>query len=178
MSHLDAGLWSVPEYSDSFKPSTEGINVEVEVIEFLVGLVRLLKPRIVVETGCYCGITSLALAEACQDNEIGHVFTSDIDPLAVAETKRIASLEGGMEFWLTVREGPALEQLPIAEADLLFSDSSYESRLEEIKLLKPGAVGVLHDTGMEDHLDEAVRSLYPGSVFIATPRGLTIFQKS
>lgn len=172
MSHLKADLWSVPRY-DNFTPETAGINAESEVVLFAFAITALLKPKLIVETGSYCGLTARALGYAAMANSNdAEVLTCDVDPKAALATRQVCP--GSVR----VIEGPA-EQIfdAIRKCDLLFSDSSYESRVQEIRLLKPGAIGILHDTGMEDHLDRNIRELYPGSVFIPTPRGLTIFQK-
>jgi predicted O-methyltransferase YrrM len=179
MAHLQSALWSVPIYDPRFTPQDVCINSEVEVMEFLYGLVRLLKPALVVETGSYAGLTACTMAMACKDNRQGKVVTCDVDSAAIEATQRLAAENGISRKWLQIICRAALE-LPagyrVQDADFLFSDSSYESRVEEIKLLKPGAIGVLHDTGMEEHLDRAASGLYPGSIRIETPRGLTIFQ--
>ncbi|HKT90140.1 MAG TPA: class I SAM-dependent methyltransferase [Candidatus Sulfotelmatobacter sp.] len=172
MGHLKADLWSVPGY-DNFEPDTPGINAESEVVLFAFAVAMLLKPKLIVETGSYCGLTARALGYAAISNGNGcEVYTCDVDPKAIFATQQICPGS------VTVVSAPA-SQLhdKISQCDLLFSDSSYESRIEEIRWLKPGAIGILHDTGMEDHLDREIRSLYPGSVFIPTPRGLTMFQK-
>lgn len=178
MKHLEASRWSIPNYPATFQPSTAEINSESEVLAFLYGLVLLLKPKVIVETGSYAGFAARAMAAAVSANGIGMVHTFDTDPAAFSATQTLlqqtALRLGSWEAY----QLPALSRMDLlTTCDFLFSDSSYESRMQEIRLIKPGAVGVLHDTGMEEHLDTAIRSLYPGSVFIPTPRGLTIFQK-
>lgn len=175
MEHLQADLWHLPDYPRTFDPSTPGINSETEVLAFMYALVLLSKPLIVVETGSYCGMMARALAAGCATNDLGMVHTFDTDPDAYAATREALKWHGQ---WSEAHLQPALERADlIRSCDLLFSDSSYESRVQEVKLLKPGAVGVLHDTGMEDHLDRHIQQEYPRNVFIATPRGLTIFQR-
>ncbi len=55
----------VPEYRDEglgYEAFNDG-SVEVEIGEFLHGMVRLLKPRYILESGTYFGISSSYLAQ-------------------------------------------------------------------------------------------------------------------
>src|SRR5262250_1709412 len=52
---------------------------EDEVYDFLYGLVRLFKPKVILETGTYKGGAAKAMALAAKENGIGHVISCDID---------------------------------------------------------------------------------------------------
>src|SRR5437870_1468065 len=70
-----------PEVSDPNGPYScfDSGATEVEVSEFLWGLVRLLKPKQILETGCYTGVSSLFMAQALKDNGFGGLVTLEIE---------------------------------------------------------------------------------------------------
>ena len=55
-------------------------GVECEVGEFLYGMVRILKPQFVMETGTHRGISTLYLALAMADNGFGTIDTIEFIP--------------------------------------------------------------------------------------------------
>src|SRR3982075_1655219 len=57
----------------------DSMTAEVEVLEFLKCLVTTLKPRLVVETGTFLGISALWIAEGLQKNGFGRVVTCEYD---------------------------------------------------------------------------------------------------
>jgi predicted O-methyltransferase YrrM len=126
-------------------------GTEVEVQQMLYGLVLATKPTLVVETGCYDGFTTAVLAEAqLKAGRGGRVVTCDTDPLCIQQTeKRIAIAAAALprlrDIVTTVRcRGVDLPEL--READLVFSDSNYANRIDEMLAVKPGALIVVHDT--------------------------------
>lgn len=133
-------------------------------------LVLMLKPQLVIETGSDSGVMTRALGCAVQANGFGCVLSAEVNPeLAV----RAAALCLGLP--VEVRNVPALE-LPIEEADLLFIDSSYESRKQELaRIVKPGAIAVLHDTVREPSM-RAEAEKYRRTIHIVNPRGCAIIQ--
>ena len=140
--------------------------------EFLYGLVRILKPKIIFESGCYLGYVSKALGLAALDNSYGHVFTCDTDGSKISEVK--IRTEG---LPVTAYHKPALECSELLECDLLFCDSSYESRKVELAKLKEGAFAVVHDTAQEASLQEDIE-LFKKFMHFSTPRGFSILQVS
>jgi len=54
-----------------------GGDSEVEMGELLYGLIRMLKPDLVVETGTYKGGATRYMARACKENDSGHVVTCE-----------------------------------------------------------------------------------------------------
>src|SRR5712692_4191409 len=59
----------------------DSMTAEVEVLEFLRATVTTTKPRLVVETGTFMGISTLWIAEALQQNGSGRVLSCEFDPL-------------------------------------------------------------------------------------------------
>src|SRR5271170_7877802 len=57
----------------------DGNATEVETLEFIYALVRLLKPSVCIETGTWLGYGTLYIAQALQDNGLGKVSTAEVD---------------------------------------------------------------------------------------------------
>lgn len=124
----------------------DSLSSEVETQEFLYGLVRLLKPAVVVETGCYHGEASLVIASALRMNGHGHLYTCDILSRMAIETAE--KLSG---YPATVVCMDACEMLMgIQNVDLAFIDGSAERTKEMLALNNPRFV-VLHDAANPDY---------------------------
>ena len=145
-------------------------NSELELWEFLYGLVRVLKPKVVFESGCHRGFATRAMGLAIQDNEYGRLFSCDTEAVMVAATQRQVK-----PMPVVVYHRPALECPELLECDFLFCDSSYESRVEELILLKQGAIAVVHDTYQEQALRDNVE-LFQNTIHFNTPRGFSMLQ--
>lgn len=153
----------------------DGTAAEKEVQLFLAALVCVLRPRLIVETGCYLGYTTLQLGVVAQ--MVGpecRVVSCDTDPLHVHEARmRCAG-------WpVEVRECAGADLTELREADLVFSDSVYEAREQEVVLAKPGAIVVVHDTKVceIEGFDLAGVVLRHGGLLFDTYRGFGMFRK-
>jgi len=175
----DDGKWSARDEQSS----------EDEVNEFLGALVRLIKPKFVVETGCYLGDGTLAIANALRANGFGTILTCDIDPTRVAAVDRRIQ-EQGLENYATVilRNGKELIEACGSQIDFAFIDSSPlgQDRADEINALLPFLSRVqmfaLHDTAPQHEQITAVAGYFASrpelsSVYFNTPRGLSLFMK-
>lgn len=160
--------WHIPLVS---APRVNGnIQSEVEMLVLLWALVIMLKPKLVIETGTDAGVMTRALGCAVKANGFGCVLSAEVDA-SLAEQAR-AFCQG---LPVQIITGPALN-LPIEDADLLFLDSSYESRKQELaKICKPHAIAVLHDTVREPSMGEEAHK-YSRSIHVVTPRGFAIIQ--
>ena len=65
----------------------DSMTAEVEVLEFLRSLVTTLKPKLVVETGTFMGISTLWIAEGLKRNGAGKVITCETDPVVYAKAQ-------------------------------------------------------------------------------------------
>jgi predicted O-methyltransferase YrrM len=156
----------------------DNTSSEVQVHELLYGLVRLLRPALVVETGSYYGYAAYALGQACLMNNRGRVITCEINE-DLARRARIKCTGLPVE----VRHAHVIGGLPeLAEADLVFSDSDFALRPKEYELVKPGCVFVMHDTRMSftaglpaTHLGDFIHSV--GGICFEAGRGLGIAVK-
>jgi predicted O-methyltransferase YrrM len=152
-----------------------GQSAEVELIDLLYCFVRLLKPRTVVELGCHLGLTTYALGRAAQDNGSEcpcQVFSCDIDMAMVATaTQRCEGLP------VFIEHDDAGQFRYLENADLAFIDCNYENRMKAASRMKPGAVGILHDTRHSPELRPCLDPV-PHLHFGQTWRGFSIFQVS
>ena len=133
---------------------------EEEVGDFLYGLVRLMQPECVVETGCYLGDTSLRIAQALKDNRHGHLHTCDTDK---ERAEFVMQRLTGYPATVFVCSGESLIQ-SYPQAQLAFIESGGD-RDREIALLHESLV-VLHDARWYKE---------PG-LFFSTPRGISVFK--
>jgi hypothetical protein len=149
----------------------EIISSELELLVLMFGLVLNLKPKIVVETGCNTGFMTRALGLGCWTNGFGQVYSSDVDNNMVDFATEICT---GLP--VTIYRKPALHMDELFSADLVFIDSSYESRSKEIFRVKPGATYVYHDSAAE-HWIKPELQFEQFKVHLDSPRGFSIVRK-
>lgn len=140
-------LYRIPEDGKTF------MSTEVEMQEFLYGLVRYLKPELVFESGACHGYGAMALGLACQFNGFGNVVSYETDAGLVKIAKETCSHLPCVE----IRQGDSTLAPELRQADFIFSDSTYEARIQEFALAKQGAVYVVHDTRLYPDLGQFVR---------------------
>lgn len=147
---------------------------EDEVGDFLYGLVRILKPKLVIETGCYLGYTSAKIAEAIKENEFGRFETCD------TQISYVNAASAACNSWFaSVHNCQGIALIgSLDDVDLAFIDSGGD-RLEEAKALKLSKHGiiVLHDSRHESVKDFG-KQLGMVEIFLPTPRGISIFKRS
>ena len=115
----------------------DGTASEIEMTDFLYGLVRMLKPKLIVETGTYRGHAAMSMAEACLENSFGKVVSCDIENHNVFNP---------LPDLCDLRISSSLDLPELRTADLVYSDSLVPLRPKEYELVKPGCVFVVHDT--------------------------------
>ena len=134
------------QYPDRKWEIWDGTSSEMAMAELLYSLVRMLKPKLVVETGCYTGHSTYYLAMAVKKNDYGRVISIDIELDCINKARERCA---GFEDVCEIRHGNVCGGLPELEAaDFIFSDSGYEMRFKEMERAKAGAVVVVHDTDM------------------------------
>ena len=146
----------------------DGAATESEMGDVLYGLVRMTKPVLAFESGCYMGHGTRRIAEALKHNIRGWLVSCDTDAQKVMLARgAICDQRDGIgsprDFseWAEVRVGQAIDQPELREADFFFCDSNYECREEEILAAKPGCLIVVHDT-----TETSWRRYGPGSRFM------------
>lgn len=124
-------------------PGDDG-SAELELHWLLYALVSIIKPKIAFESGCCHGYSSYWMARAVMDNQVGKFVTCDVNPEYTEET--VARFDDALIWWTRVLQGRAAECHELREADFFFCDSNYGDRAEELSLLKPGCIALVHDT--------------------------------
>jgi predicted O-methyltransferase YrrM len=162
----------------------DSMTAEVEVLEFIATLVTTIKPRLVVETGSFLGVSTEWIARGLERNGFGRVVSCEFD--TVVYEKARARLEASpLKQWMELRNESSLEMQVEGTIDLLFSDSDIQIREAEVKRflpqMNPNGVILMHDAS--SHLqvvraaalkmeDEGLISV----VLLPTPRGLVVAQ--
>lgn len=166
-----AGLADCPQDSRWQIPTDSDICTEVETIAFVFGIVRMLRPRVVVETGSNVGCVTQAILAALDANGDGVLYTCDTDRTVLEQAMQRGNGRGRFFH----QEGLWLVQHTIA--DLYWIDSSEDSRAAELAWLrengKKGAVVLTHDTSLMGGVAEAHLKL-PNSILLPGPRGVGI----
>jgi len=158
---------------------------EKEVGEFMFGLIKLIKPAIVIETGCYNGDTTLEIGRALRENKFGKLISCDINQelvdlvntrlrvLGLTDTARAVCMTG-VELVKTFKD----------EIDFAFIDSGggkgvREEEINELlKYIKPLKMFAMHDTAPhKGHISQVADGVDLPKVYFNCPRGLTLFMK-
>lgn len=168
----------------------DSMTAEVEVLEFIATLVTTIKPRLVVETGSFLGVSTEWIARGLErngpsaDGKDGRVISCEYDPEVYAKAKaRIAG--SPLSRWIELRNESSLDMQVDGTIDLLFSDSDMPVREAEVKRflpqMNPNGIILMHDAS--SHLKvvrEAALKLEAEGlisvVLLPTPRGLVIAQ--
>src|SRR5579884_3794833 len=77
----------------------DSMTAEAEVLEFLYVLVTTVKPRLVVETGAFLGVSTLWIARGLKANGFGKIISCEFDPLVFAKAKEKIE-ESGLADWI------------------------------------------------------------------------------
>jgi len=160
--------------------------VELEVCEFLYGLVRAIKPLNVLECGTNVGFSAAAIAIALRDNQSGHLTTLDIKDMGARENWQQLMVSSFITFHVT----DSRTFQPDATLDLIFLDTLKEYVLEELRHYEPytkaGTLIAIHDTLMMPEKREQASRFIVGrshlegtwtSIFIHTARGLDLLRR-
>lgn len=163
----------------------DSMTAEFEVLEFLRTLVTTLKPRLIVETGAFLGVSTVWMAEGLHRNGEGRIVSCEFDPVVYAKAQeKIAA--SGLADWIDLRNASSLEMPVQGTIDLLYSDSDLEIREQEVRRFLPqiSAHGLIlmHDASSHPGTvrDAAKRLESEGLIsllLLPTPRGLAIAQK-
>src|ERR1017187_2347044 len=127
----------------------DSMTAEVEVLEFIATLVTTIKPRLVVETGSFLGVSTEWIARGLERNGFGKVISCEFDTVVYAKAK--ARLEASpLKQWMELRNESSLEMQVDGTIDLLFSDSDIQIREAEVKRFLPQMTGngviLMHDS--------------------------------
>lgn len=201
------GLWDVQPEALNFGNSYSMINtggVECEVGEFLFGMVRVLKPQNICETGTHLGVSSSYLASALRANGFGKLTTIEYTKEFIQKSQELW-IRLGLSDWIDTVQGLSYDFDPKGTMyDLMFLDTEVDIRLKELVKfypnLKEGGFVLIHDmpydlaqnTHNPDHPDtdpwpigpipkEIINWVKNGKLqhmFFPNPRGMMGFYKT
>lgn len=176
----DQPLYDEQNFTPWAKPgwnAWNGMSPEAEIVQFAAGLVRLIKPALVVETGVGQGYMTRAIARVLSGRQRILCYESDRDWKALVAQQ---------DFWSGKNVELATDDTPPAsvfsKADFVWLDSDFAFRLDEIERwhqhAKPRSVVLIHDTGerhaavtMHQTVKEKILALGLQGLFLHNPRG-------
>ena len=141
---------------DFIKQLDTGAGSLFEDYVFMYGIVRLLRPRTIVEVGTNTGVSAIVFAKALQDCHIlGKITTIDIDPV-VLNKARAQVKQAQLERYIEIVEGNSLDTLPrilkvASPIDLCFLDGnhSFETVNAEFEMVRAHCRYILlHDASL------------------------------
>jgi len=198
---LDNTLKRKPEPSnDNYSMFNTG-GVEIEVGEYLYGLVRMIKPEKVLETGTHKGISAMYIASALKHNGKGKLTTIEFDE-KLAEEAFNRLRRTNVLTQAEIIKMSSLEYKTEDMFDFVLLDTEPDIRFKEFKQfwnnVKPGGIIIIHD--LHSHLGQTKTKAHgmnhwPFGDFkkffgdkildhevqvtsFFTPRGITMFQKA
>jgi predicted O-methyltransferase YrrM len=162
----------------------DSMTAELEVLEFLATLVTTVKPRLVVETGSFLGVSTEWIARGMERNGFGKIISCEFDSVVYTRAKeRLAA--SPLSRFIELRNQSSLEMTIDGTIDLFFSDSDMPIREQEVKRflpqINPNGLILMHDASSHHKVvRDAARSMEAEGllsvVFLPTPRGLAIAQ--
>jgi predicted O-methyltransferase YrrM len=156
------------------------IPVSPEGGRLLYVLARSAASRNIVEFGTSFGISTIHLAAAARDNGDGRVISAELHPEKIKQARKNLA-DAGLDAWVEIREGDALQTLAHLErsVDFLFLDGWNDLYLPVLKVVEPslrsGSIVVADDTVLfaeatKPYL-EYVRNAANGYSSVALPVG-------
>ena len=148
----------VPEEKAQLFTALDGGSTENEYLELLTALVRVQKPERVLETGCYLGVGTAAIAKGLRANGFGKLHSVDFNKEWLNRTSE-RLVQENLTQWVDLHEGDSIKFIkshdPIWDSyDMTFFDSDLPMRMDEFiacldhGILKPGALATFHDTSI------------------------------
>lgn len=195
------GFWNMPldPHKVASFTSFNDAGVETETGEFLYSLVRLLKPRNVLETGTHIGIGMAYMGQGLKDNNFGHLDTVEFLPEIYAKAvNRRRQLE--LTAYVDCHLGDVAQFSPTCRYQFMLLDTEPQTRFAELikfySHLDEGGYVFIHDLHRHMHqipneehgfawpygpLPEEIKDLVKTDCLrpfhFSTPRGLTGFYK-
>ena len=169
----------------------DSMSAELEVLELLATLVTTLKPKLVVETGSFLGVSTEWIARGLQRNAQtpgaapGKITSCEYDPVVFARARERFSPANSLSAFVDLRNESSLDMPVHGSIDILFSDSDPDLREAEVRRflpqMSPWGLIVIHDAS--SHLStvrEAALKLEREGLLsvlmLPTPRGLVLAQ--
>lgn len=191
----DAELESrfIPPRSDLPHPewwhSPDSESTECEVSEFVGGIVRLLQPELVVETGTAFGYTAWEIGRALTANGHGVLHTIELNQERLQHANTLinkAVQKGEIDSGrVVIVHGSSLGFDPPGPIDFAWFDSDLSLRATEFRrfhdldLLAPGTIVAFHDCLpsygiVSEHVRQLEADGLLKAIFARTPRGVCL----
>lgn len=188
------GIPILPEFLDQtglYHMADDG-GVECEIGEFLYGLVRMMKPNNILETGLYSAISAIYMAQAVKDNGIGHIDDIEWEEFHIRRSKeRLIKMD--LNKLISIHHISSLNFVPNVQYELMNLDSEPQLRYKELdkfwQYLKPGGIIVIHDLSWDmgtgnkaweglELIKDKIKNHELTVIHFVTPRGLTLMRKT
>ena len=192
-------LDKIPEPTDVRYVCSNTGGIELAVGEFLYGLVRMIKPLRILETGGHLGISATYFAAALKANGVGLLDSIEYERKHIVESKKRLREFGLLQFVTTYHQS-SLDFSTQSMYDIIFLDTEPQIRFEELlkfeKNLNRGGIIMIHDLGgsmcqvenkelgfgwpfggLPEGIIDLVKSDSLRPFHFATPRGLTCFYR-
>lgn len=177
-------------------------GVECEVGEFLYGLVRMIKPDTILETGTHKGISACYMGLALKENNNGTLISLEFQDYLADEALATLNLLKVNKRIIIYRVSSLEFKIEERQLDLLFLDTEPDLRFKEFVRfydnVKPGGFILIHDLnidlglsgtklhGMDNWPFGDFRKYFGDKILdhelqvinFFTPRGFTLFQKA
>ncbi|HEX8986105.1 MAG TPA: class I SAM-dependent methyltransferase [Bryobacteraceae bacterium] len=162
----------------------DGNTAEVETLEFLYSVARLVKPQLIVETGTWHGHAAVAFGRALRQNGFGRVLTFEIDSQLCEIAKRQVK-SADLSQIVEIKNQSSMQGVPGEQIGILLLDSELSLRVSEFehfrRCLKDGAIVIFHDTStihqiVRRDVSKLIADGLLTGVMFPTPRGLAICQ--
>jgi predicted O-methyltransferase YrrM len=174
-------------------------SAEVEVLELLYALVRIMKPQNVLETGSHKGWSAGYMAQGLKDNGFGHLDTLEYLPEYYQMTlRKIEDLL--LKDYVLCHSIDAKDFIPTVNYQIIFIDTEPETRFKEFIKFYPhlddGGIMMIHDLGsglhqievegkefgwpfgkLPDKIKQLIKNKEIQSFHFPSPRGLWVVQK-
>ena len=118
---------------------------------FLHALVRVIRPRTIIEIGFFRGHSAFNFLTALDPD--ARLYSFDIDPSCVHTVRERFEHDPRFSFQVRSQDAITAEDIDGRRADFVFIDGAHELALNQaafkrlLPLLEPGAVVAIHDTG-------------------------------
>lgn len=164
-------------------------GIAIQEGEFLYGLVRLILPQRILETGTNIGVSTSYMALAMEHNGYGKIDTIEHSAI-VANVAKDKFAKLGFQNIINVHNKKIEDFQPEGLYDLLWLDSELAIRYQELlrffPFVSPGGIICIHDLwcldfdefgGVPDEMKLLIRNGDLRGITFQTDHGVTIFQK-
>lgn len=174
---------------DDLKDIGDPTGISIQEGEFIYGLVRLILPKRILETGTNVGISTSYMALGMQHNGFGTIDTIEHDSTVAARAiSKIAQMK--FDNIITVHNTKVELFNPTGQYDLLWLDSELAIRYGELlkfwPYVAPGGIICIHDLhsldfsefgGVPQEMKNLIKAGELRGATFASDHGVTMFQK-